>query len=420
MVTIVADNVHFIQGLTAAEDFTCSVVANPTVVIDGSITTPTVGDTITSLNSDATIDNNTQVSVALPTGKTASITTTTPAICTVAQDGTAARISDGTGVIKVAVAGCGVRKLTHSFARTGGATVYTMTGFTANSVAKHIDTAIKAMVAGKTPNAATLNLWTSNTGIAGVRNASMFASSLDLSAIGLGSSGGGTVARKPVLISPYHIISAAHFPPSGTVSFLGTNNETYFTGTIGNSLRIGTANYNDMLIQEITWDGSAPTDADIKFMRVLPVTFGNYLPNNILGGVLNTSRMVYPVMQVPALWKRAATGDTMVVAAVSLNEKYWCDCGYPPLDIVLADWNPGTGPIDGDSGSPIIFPISEGGPGTTSYIPVLLGVLHYSGYSGNMEPLHMNIIEIQAAMDTLHAGHTLLTVDLSLFTNFAA
>ena len=71
---------------------------------------------------------------------------------------------------------------------------------------------------------------------------------------------------------------------------------------------------------------------------------------------------------------------------------------------------PPCGRVFGDSGGPFIFPISEGGVGTASYVPVLLGTAHRSaGQTVLCEGFCNSLTQIQAAMNTVSSGLTVTT-----------
>jgi hypothetical protein len=243
------------------------------------------------------------------------------------------------------------------------------------------------------------------------------------------------IQRKPYLISPYHIIGANHYRAGGDVYFMSKNDSTIFHGTLSGSVLV--AGCDDTLVQGINWITAAPTSADITFFKVLPSNWANYLPTLNTGTVLNSTGTV-PIVQIPALFKSgwnladSAPTDEMKVTTVSLlvngnqgSNNTYLSAGYSPIDTAFQPWRStgglyGSDFTYGDSGSALIFPVSEGGAGTTAYIPVLLCAVYQGTWIGTSAHYGNITTQIQTAMNTISAGLTVTTQQTLQVANLTA
>ena len=430
---------NLVKGNTYLDGFTTSLITSYTIINAGASSSITSHDVIATLNASSTVQTSQQVTAiknnasntnkfTFVSGSPSSVAVDTNGNCTQVIPSS----TPSTATISATLGNYGTNNVAVSVAISVSNT-YTQTGFVTNSLANHIDAAIKSMISGKSPSDATCAMYSSNTGTAATRNANNIAyGKLDLSAIAISNSARGNTQGPALLISPYHIIGANHFPAGGTVVFLGKNGTTYFTGTIAtNGVLVPTgSNDLDILVQGINWTSAVPSSSDITFFKFLPSTWNQYLPNLDVFNTTNVLNLLNqtPVTQVPCLFKSGHdmedtqnAGTSLQVLGVNVmdNPIYtnsllpppsFFVAGYPYVDSAYNGWRAAGGIIGGDSGGPFIFPISEGGVGTTSYVPVLLGTAHRSaGQTVSCEGFCNSLTQIQAAMNTVSSGLTVTT-----------
>lgn len=292
-----------------------------------------------------------------------------------------------------------------------------------NSLAKHISDSIDNRLLNKTPSPTTINIFSTrddNTNTY-IRNSQCWAANLDLTCISPWNSTGGS-QRCGVLISPRHIIFAAHFQinNNATIRFVDANNNVIIR-TITNKLTH--PNYSNPIpfFPDITigiLDQDVPNS--ISFAKILPLNWNNYLPtltienDNIAGG-----------FAIPCLYSNQQKKAVITeLRSLILPEEYTLP---PPGSIPWPENGRFTNTlfrtptitsragffesiITGDSGSPAFLIINDE--------LVLITVWTFGGAGGGTSLLYFKD-DINNMMNTLGGGYQLTEINISTFTNFS-
>jgi len=254
-----------------------------------------------------------------------------------------------------------------------------------------------------------------------VRNTGCWAADLDLTCISPWNSTGGS-QRCGVLISPRHILFAAHFQinTGATIRFVDNNNNV-ISRTMTNKLTHPNY-YNPVAFFPDITVGLLNEDvpSSIKFTKILPLSWNNYLPtlnidnDNLFGG-----------FTIPCLYsdqeKKALVTE---LRSLILPESFllpdpgsipWPENGrftntlwrQPSKTNRLSFFE---SIITGDSGSPAFLIINDE--------LVLITVWTFGGAGGGTSLLYFkdNINDIMAI---LGGGYSLTEIDLSGFTDFS-
>lgn len=283
-----------------------------------------------------------------------------------------------------------------SFASRGGVMTSQLVNYVSGSAARGCCDEIDSRIAGKSA-ATALPVFTTQNHAAGiyVRNTSCWAADIDLTCVSPWNSAGANT-RAGVLISPRHILFAAHYkiPNGATVRFVSGSNVAV----------------NRTLTSQLTFPGYAPYHPDfvvglldsdvpagIGFAKVLPENYATKFPNVSTYG------------QIPCICfdqeEKAPVQDWagLYVANTGLD---YCQFAQPVDAQRLAFFE---SKIVGDSGNPSFIVINGEA--------VLLTVLTYGGAGGGTE-LPPRISELNAMMTTLGGGYQLTEADLSGFPNY--
>jgi hypothetical protein len=272
-----------------------------------------------------------------------------------------------------------------------GTTTTQLSGYATGSLAKNASDAVDTRISGKNPSVAkpifsTLNHSTPSY----VRNTSGWAYNIDLTPISpWNSTGGGT--RAGTLISPRHIIFAAHYQINNgaTIRFIDENNNI-ITRTMTSKLTHPdyTPYYPDITIGIL--DSDVP--AGISYAKILPQNWANYLPS------LSTT------YTIPALVTDQEEKG-LVTDLYSLgNMAYF----RSPTDTTRLSFFENI--ISGDSGNPAFLIINGE--------LIILTVWTYGG-AGSGTNILAHKTAINTMMSTLGGGYSLTEVDLSSFNDYS-
>ncbi len=219
-----------------------------------------------------------------------------------------------------------------------------------------------------------------------VRNTDCWAAGLNLTGISPWNSNGG-VRRAGTLISPRHIILAAHYPLSigDTVRFVDSGN-TVIDRTIAGVESLGWPAAPDFQVCVLNADATG-----CDYAKVLPSDWADYLPNEAT---------LIPVFGLDQE-EKALVRDINTIGATSVS------CQVPTDETRLEFYET---VISGDSGNPSFVVISDE--------LVLLSVWTYGG-AGSGHFISAYKSEIEAAMVSLGGGYSTLTeIDLSGFNTY--
>ncbi|HET8685958.1 MAG TPA: hypothetical protein VFM18_04760 [Methanosarcina sp.] len=397
MTSIIYGATYKVVGPIATDSFSYSITENPYTVTTRQYTS-TLNDVLTTYTDTGGTDNNFSISVTQ--GVTCpgySISSKTPAICSVTSSGVVTRQTDGVAIIEISNA---KGKVTYSrnLQYTGGSTTST-TSYIEGSLAKHIENNINNMINGKSPGPATQNTYSTNNGNVNspsvVRNPNLFCSAYNISHMSTMTTLG---SQFPIaLISPRHIIKAHHTDTSYTmtkVCFLDKNG-TYQTANVVSHLFI---NNIDPLNQdtEVLY-----LDRDIDVMacppaKVLPSNFASYLPS-------------FGTVNIPVISKGYTRGDYLRLQYykyTAASKQLILSSSYPNswFESIIA----------GDSSGLLWVPIQND--------MVLLNCIYTNVNQDNYASF---ISSIETAMNTLAAAQgdnrafSLSKVDLSAFTKYS-
>jgi len=231
-----------------------------------------------------------------------------------------------------------------------------------------------------------------------VRNPNHVLADVDLSAYEVYNSWNTAQGRGGgVMITKRSLIGARHYAPNATghtVMFASPSGAVY-TRTIQSVRNISTADSNRD-IKVCFLDSELP--ADIGYARVLPNTFGNYLPN------FNT------VPRIPCFYSNA---DKQIKAgfctiADTATSSRWSIASQVHTGRASHPWY--SSGVDGDSGSPSFLIING--------MMVVLGLFHVATGGSFVSGLEYNLINsaLAASGDSMR----LTDIDLSSFTTYSA
>lgn len=264
--------------------------------------------------------------------------------------------------------------------------------YVSGSAAENATSAIDNRIATKFNAATNLKLFTSqdHTNQIYVRNGNVWCSDLNLTCISVWNSTGGAT-RAGTLISPRHIIFAAHYEINvgATVRFV-TMNGTVVNRTMTAKMRHPDYNphYPDLTIGVL--DSDVPNT--IGFAKILPADWENYFPS--------LDNQTYALPSVGLDQEEKATIQDLYALGTMVSSKR-------PIDskrLALYEDK-----ITGDSGNPMFIIINDE--------PVILTVWTYGGSgSGTSIAYHKNTIN--SIMTTLGGGYQLTEADLSNYNSY--
>lgn len=318
-------------------------------------------------------------------------TTSNPAIATVNNVGLVTHVSSGAVVITVTVENSSMSILLNMTESTSEEYV-SFIRYTDDSLAKHVIDAVDSRLVDKSASTSIRLFNTQNHSASTyVRNPSVWCADL-LSVIGClspwNSSGGAT--RAGTLISPRHIIFAAHFQIDigATVRFVSPS------GEVINRTMVNRRRHPDYspYFPDLTV-GLLNEDVPLDYARILPADHSQKLPSiNYVG-----------VTRLPCL-----TLDQEEKALVTdLFSETLSTSFIAPTDPKRLEFYETK--ISGDSGNPAIMIING--------IPVILTVWTYGGAGSGTSIRHFKD-SVNAMMSELGGGYQLSEIDLSGFPSF--
>jgi len=195
---------------------------------------------------------------------------------TVSNSGVVTYVSSGSTVVTATLRES-EQSVELSLSASSGVVAKTLTNYVEGSLAHHIVGAIDSRLAGKDPVAAKPQFTTKDhANQIYVRNTACWASDIDLTAQSIWNSIGGQ-QRAGILISPCHLLVAAHYPLSvgATVRFLDNDGNVVNRTVISVASALRVFYYPDFQVCRL----SADVPAGVSFARVLPSNWDSYLPS---------------------------------------------------------------------------------------------------------------------------------------------
>lgn len=315
-----------------------------------------------------------------------------PSIADVSSTGFVTFFTPGTATITATTSRQTINRSLNFFTAPA-ATIDTVVNYVSGSLAKHCSDAIDNRIQSKNPlNALNIFSVQNHNTSTYVRNPSCWASDIDLTCISPWNSSSTNIFGL-TLISPRHVIGAAHAMPSigSTVRFVTTNN-TVVTRTLTNTVRHPTYQpyYPDISIGVL--DSDVPNT--ITFCRLLPSNWKNYIP------ALDINRTV-PALCLDQEEKALITDwyGSYVYASFSAPSLV-----NAPNRLAFYEQK-----IGGDSGNPAFLIINNQ--------LVLLTTWTFGG-AGSGTFLTPEINAINTMMTTLGGGYQVSTVNLSSYPSY--
>lgn len=323
----------------------------------------------------------------------ASFVSSNPAVATVSGTGFVTHVSDGSATISVQF-GASSASLPLTFASSPGETIDRVTDYAVGSLAKSVTDAVDTRLNGKSKaTAGKVFLTQDHAAQSYIRNPNLWCADLDLSPVSpWNSSGGGT--RAGVLISPRHILFAAHYEISvgAQVRFVSPS------GTVVNRTMTAklthpsyTPFYPDLTVGVLNSD----VPAGISFVKVLPFSWTTKLPSlsfsaplPLLGFDQEENALVTDLGQIASGYANCAV-PAVINAAKRLEF----------FEYLVA----------GDSGNPAFLIV--GGD-------LVLVTVWTFGAAGGGTFVSGQISTINSLMTSLGGGYQLTQIDLSSFTTF--
>ena len=270
----------------------------------------------------------------------------------------------------------------------------TFISYVNGSLSKHISDNVDTRIATSNPSVTqpVYSVQNHNDGIY-VRNNNFLFSNVDFTCASPWNSYGG-VNRAGVLISPRHMLFAAHYPIliGSTVRFV-TQNNVLVTRTISNTLTHPQYNspytYNND-IQIALLDSDVPNT--INFCQILPINYGKYLPSlkrntEIPIIIIDQSELI----SISNLYQ-------LDLQAKSIGQ----DLSSPRRAFYRELYT-------GDSGSPAFLIINN--------IPIIIFVATY-GFGGSGAFVTLQKDAINTMMSQLGGGYQLTEINLSSFSSY--
>lgn len=416
---IVHNSAAVLRGFRSQDDFSILGQIDIPAASGGSAVDNSNYDSVLTQTTSTGLDNNFRISVAdslLIPGH--SFINQAPTIASVDASGNVSRITNGTAIIDVKTP-VGTRRTTRVMANTSVVT-YAHKNYKSGSVGLHIVNAINTMIASKAPGRTVQEFTTANNGnwaaLSATRNASLFTGAMDFSAISLAREDISLGYFPYLLISPRHIICAAHI--FGTVgkgiawkapdgSYKTARTLSYATyGDYGAGHDVGVA-YLDTAI------------TGINPFKFLPSNWANYLSS------MSAGSWPYPA-KLPCLAKLYHMVDSdSWVNGIAVNDMCYMPSGITGnwaavlsgsgvRDATLLPWSNVTDGIrGGDSGSPTMLPINGEA--------VLIGAQSSASGLNNFVAYETWIeaqMNSQAAAQGDSTVYTLGRADLSGFTQY--
>lgn len=317
----------------------------------------------------------------------------TPAIATVDADGLVTRVGDG--LAKFYAKTNSLKKLIAvPVSRQGGQSILSFISWVDGSAAKHVTDNIETRIAGKTPETATLNIFSTanSTSKEYIRSSTVWCADYHQALTGCcawQSNYGNGLTRAQTAITPRHIVGAAHYNTpvtiGGTIRFI-TAEGVVVDRKVTHTKRIGTTD-----IQLTVLDADLP--ASITPVKALPVNWADYLRN--MGDKL------------PCLL-RNQYGEARILDLYSLHPTHANFSSNMPS--TRSAWRRTL--VVGDSGGPAMLMVN----GELALITTWTSPTSGPAYQAIDWPTEIAAIDALAKINT---GYLPERIDLSSFTNYA-
>lgn len=311
---------------------------------------------------------------------------TYPSVATVDASGNVTHVADGVAQFTATKDG---RKKSTTCIMSSTVSSYSQSqsGFSASSLARDIYDAVNDLIDGLTPSSTTYNIYSSvnDSTKSYTRNTSLFANSIDLTAIPVYSSSYDT-RFNGVLVAPDILIQANHMKSTGTIYFVDDSNVTTSRTITGGTAISGT----DIYVAKL----NSPVASGINPM---PVLTSDVVPSKI------TTNAMFSAFKIPVLHTNRFR--TLKIGSMSGSYTQTFYVSTPFANSSFYSWH--TTPSSGDSGSPA-FVVIDGQP-------VLVGTWYTKYAVSNVKNY---ISEINSAITSLGSANSLTTVDLSSFPSY--
>ena len=262
-----------LRGRAAVEDLSVAMAVDPNTV---TTTTHTVNDAIVATDTVANGFASGTLSAPANVGSQGvTYQSQTPAVCSVDSSGRVAKVSNGTCLILVQS-----KKDSLVFQQPISGTPLVSTRlqqYVAGSLARHVSDAMASLVAGKTPDDATLLNYSTYSGdypsLTIARNPQNFAAGIDLTGMSVARSDLSTGYWPACLVSKRHYIAANHVT--------GANFSFCWLAADGTQVRATALSHTNIAGTDLHvgyLDQDMP--ASIKRFKVLPANFRSYLPSS--------------------------------------------------------------------------------------------------------------------------------------------
>lgn len=415
-----------ISGVKRAQDFSFSVVENPTIL--SPVISPFTDRDANFAEITGSLAANDFVIKVLPSlaiDGSPTFESLTPETARVDGNGHVTRVANGYAKILIRMPSpLGTRAVERTMSASGTyQTAKYFQSYNAGSLGHHITQALLAMVNGKTANDGTMNLFTSNNYSTAapvvVRNPNVFTGGLSLSAISV-INGTGYV-HPGLLISPRHVIGATHYQPDSVITFMRSDGSFVTANVVSRQNQVGasltTTGVTDIQVAYLDREVTG-----IQPFKLLPSDWATYLPT--AKREVPYGSATYKTVKLPCLTKTAHKINGTMGDQISINEVLELndtDLGLSVQTVVhglhtILDTSRFHSLIkSGDSGGPVFVPINGD--------LVLLTAYWFAGSGTNYADARsaidtaMNALA-SAAGDPAAGTYSVQTVDLSGFTRY--
>lgn len=370
------------------------------VTSPGSVSYVTVDDAVYEEQTGASYETDFDVEVVFLQAKydqAVTITSDTPAVLSVPGEGGAASYESSGNAILRGTSEDGEVFLVSAETSSETGSVEAFSEWLAGSAAGHCEVEIDGRLSGSRDAYSSQD---TATGLSFKRNENFFASDIDLTCVSpWNSSGKGTISG--TLISPRHVLFAAHFQPSAGASIRFVQADgTVVSRTISaiaTHPSYAIALYPDLAVGVLHQD----VPAGIAFAKVLPGDWRDYMPSLSATATVPCIRFNQYGRVSVAEWRGGFGVSNDPNSAVRFT------CGVPTAAGRLEYYEP---VVMFDSGCPS-FIVANGEP-------VLLGPFTTGGAgAGTLVSGHAEAVNTM--MTTLGGGYSLTTVDLSEFPDYS-
>ena len=400
MTTLIKDTsaaTYQIRDFGGSYDSVLVQTPNIVIVVPGSSSTVTVEDASLNQQTGATTNTTQNLNINIPLNistlfhsPTPNYTSTTPSIATVnSSTGATTYVSNGTASISINIGILGKQIATFQSIQNTPVTTTTFNNFVSGSLGIALTNTITTDITGKTPSAATQNIFSSSSPPSSfTRNTGIFTGAVDLTPIPAYCSGG-NAKFMGALITPQHLLSCNHAQLGiGETVYFVDNSNVVTSRTISATTNIAGSDIQLYQLNSVVASG-------ITFASVLPANYRSYLPQPQYGYpcvFTNQSR----TMQIGDLWiiPPAPTEVGIQQSTNTARAAWWSSV------------------ISGDSGSPAFMII--GG------ILVLICTWHTSNLNNDASGPSVAdyITQINTALTAFGSSYQLTTANLAAYNTY--